>query len=323
MSSGRRRFLRVALLAAITAGFLWLFQRQADLRSVLPVLAELPAWSLFASFGALLTNLAFVALRWRVLLAAAGVRIGLGKLFVTVSAGAGVNNVLPARAGDLVRIESLRAGERAPAFVLAGTLFAERLLDGLVLAAFLVAGALFLGISGPLLLTGIALSGGSALGVVLAALAATRPAQVERLARRLPARVGAAASDFLAGLAAFRNHRALAVALGASACVWLGNLVLYAAIGGGLGLGIGLGGYLALEGVGNLALAVPGTAAGIGSFDYVTLTAARSLAVPEAAAAAYVLAVHALTVIPVTVLGLVLLGRAVPGRARLPALEPA
>jgi uncharacterized membrane protein YbhN (UPF0104 family) len=121
----------------------------------------------------------------------------------------------------------------------------------------------------------------------------------------------------------FRNRRALGVALSISACVWLANLVLYVAVGGGLGLGAGLGGYLALEGVGNLALAVPGTAAGIGSFDYLTLLTARSLAVPEEAAAAYVLAVHALTVVPVTVLGLLLLGRAVPARSRVPAVEPA
>jgi hypothetical protein len=94
-------------------------------------------------------------------------------------------------------------------------------------------------------------------------------------------------------------------------------------VGVGLGLDAGLGGYLALEAVGNLALAVPGTAAGIGSFDYLTLMTARSLAVPGDTAAAYVIAVHALTVVPVTVLGLLLLGRAVPSRPRVPAVEPA
>jgi uncharacterized protein (TIRG00374 family) len=309
--------------AVVTAGFLWLFQRQADLRTVGPALAELPPWSLFASVAALFANLGFVALRWRVLLGAAGVSVGAGRLFVTVSAGAGVNNVLPARAGDLVRIEGIRAGEGVPAFLLAGTLFAERLLDGLALAAWLLAGALLLGIGGPLLLAGIALSGGSALGVLLAAVAAARPAVLERLVGHLPDRVAAAAADFTAGLASFRNRGAVAVALCASICIWLANLVLYAAVGGGLGLDAGLGGYLALEGVGNLALAVPGTAAGIGSFDYVTLMAAKSLAIPGEAAAAYVLAVHALTVVPVTALGLLLLGRAVPSRPAVPAVEPA
>jgi hypothetical protein len=68
---------------------------------------------------------------------------------------------------------------------------------------------------------------------------------------------------------------------------------------------------------------VSGTAAGIGSFDYVTLMTGEIARDPGGAAAAYVLAVHALTVVPVTALGLLLLSRAVPGRPRVPAIEPA
>ena len=66
-----------------------------------------------------------------------------------------------------------------------------------------------------------------------------------------------------------------------------------------------------------------GTAAGIGSFDYLTLMTARSLGVPADAAGAYVIAVHALTVVPVTMLGLLLLSRAVPARPRVPAIDAA
>jgi hypothetical protein len=83
MPNRSRRLFRLALLAVVTAGFLWLFQRQADFRTVLPALVELPAWSLFASIAALLANLGFVALRWRVLLAASGVPVRAGRLFVT------------------------------------------------------------------------------------------------------------------------------------------------------------------------------------------------------------------------------------------------
>src|SRR5919108_409803 len=179
------------------------------------------------------------------------------------------------------------------------------------------------GLAAPLLLAGVALSGGSALGVGLAVFAAPRPAGVQRLARRLPARVGFAASDFVAGLSSFRDRRVVALGICTSACIWLANLVLYGAVGLGLGLDTGVGAYLSLEAVGNLALAVPGTAAGVGSFDYLTLMAARSLAIPRDGAAAYVIAVHALTVVPVTVLGLLLIGRAVSVRPHVPAVESA
>ena len=116
-----------------------------------------------------------MALRWRYLLASAGYVVDTGRLFRTICAGIGINNVLPARAGDLVRIESVRRSDAVPAFVVVGTLFAERLLDGVVLSVFVLTGALLIGATGPLLLTAIALSAGSALGVVLVVLAAKRP----------------------------------------------------------------------------------------------------------------------------------------------------
>ena len=78
---------------------------------------------------------------------------------------------------------------------------------------------------------------------------------------------------------------------------------MYGALAHGFGLDLGLGGWLLLEGIGNLALAVPASAAGIGSFDYLTLLGARSLGVSAGAAGAYVLTVHALVVLPATLLG--------------------
>ena len=50
-------------------------------------------------------------------------------------------------------------------------------------------------------------------------------------------------------------------------------------IGKGYGLDLGAGSYFLLEGVGNLALGVPATAAGLGSFDYLTLVSAEELGV--------------------------------------------
>jgi Lysylphosphatidylglycerol synthase TM region len=240
-----------------------------------------------------------------------------------------VNNLLPARAGDLVRIESLRSEERIPAFVVAGTLFAERLLDGLVLSGWIVAGALLLGTGGPLLLTGLALSAGSVLGLALVVLAAARPAESRRVARRaltaLPrrwrGRVEQAALSFLDGLSTFRPGRTLVLALVASVPVWLADLGLYVALGQAFGIDAGLGGYLALEGVGHRALAVPSTAAAVGSFDYLTLLAAREIAAAGPATSAYVVALHVFTVVPVSLLGLAFVGRMLPRRRRVLAAE--
>ena len=67
-----------------------------------------------------------------------------------------------------------------------------------------------------------------------------------------------------------------------------------------------------LEGVGNLALGVPATAAGLGSFDYLTLVSGKQLGVPTGIGVPYVLTVHAMVVLPVTILGIVFVWTAFP-----------
>ena len=94
--------------------------------------------------------------------------------------------------------------------------------------------------------------------------------------------------------------------------MWTADVVMYAIVGWAYGLDIGPGAYFLLEGVANLALAIPAAAAGIGTFDYLTLVAAQSIDIPTDLATAYVLTVHMLTVVPITIAGGLLLRRAFP-----------
>ena len=220
-----------------------------------------------------------------------------------------------------------------PVFVTAGTLFAERLLDGVILSAWILFGALAIGQGGPMLLTGIALSAGAALGVVLVALAARDPDGAERFAwkatRRLPprwhTRFTRAAAHFVDGLGAFRGRSRLVAIFGTSAAMWLADVAMYWVVGEfAFELNLPVGAYFLLEGIGNLALAVPATAAGIGTFDYLTLVAAKGIDVNPDKATAYVLTMHALAVLPVTLMGAILVSPAFPrllGRRREPAQE--
>jgi hypothetical protein len=316
----RRTIVRLALGTAATGAFLVLFLREVDLGEAWTLIRGLPAGTLLGAAALVLLNVAVMALRWRYLLAGAGYRVPLRKLFSTVSVGRATNNVIPARGGDLLRIESMREVAGVPAFVSAGTLFAERLLDGVVLAAWILVGALAVGTGGVPLLTGIALSAGTALGVVLVVAAASRPDAatrlVERATRRLSARwherVNRSATHFVTGLGAFRGGRRLAFIVATSAVMWLADVAMFALVGRAYGLELGLGAYFLLEGIGNLALAVPTTAAGLGTFDYITYLAARRVEVDEHAATAYVLTMHALVVLPVTILGALLVRPALP-----------
>ena len=322
MRAWRRRLLRLVLGTAATVAFLWLFLREVDLGEAWREMTAIPFWTLFASLGLIAANVAFMTLRWRYLLAGAGYTCAVRKLFATIAVGRGANNIVPARGGDLLRIESMRE-RQIPAFVTAGTLFAERLLDGVVLSAWILLGALLIGQGGAMLLTGVALSAGSALGVLLVVLAARDTERTERfvwratrwLPQRWHQRVARAAAHFVEGLGAFRSKLRILI-FATSVAMWLADVAMYYVVGQAFDLDVGVGAYFLLEGIGNLALAVPATAAGIGTFDYLTLLAAKGVDVPTAKATAYVLTMHALTVVPITVLGAALVRPAFPGLFR-------
>ena len=319
-SGWRQAAVRLILGSIATGTFLWLFLRQASLGDTWREMRALPGWSIAAALGFVLANSAFIALRWRYLFAAARYSTTARGLFPIFCVGAGANNIIPARGGDLLRIAAARDRYRIPAFVTAGTLFAERLLDGVVLAVWILLGALMIGETGPLLLAGVALSAGTAVGLALAALTAAHPDAAERfvwrLTRWLPdrwhAKIGRATADFVLGLGAFRQRRHLWRVAWTSVAIWVADLGMYIVVGEGFGIDLDAGAYFLLEGVGNLALGVPATAAGLGSFDYLTFVSARELDVPSDLAAPYVLTVHAMVVLPVTILGALFLRRAFP-----------
>ena len=332
MRNWRRNLVRIGIGTAATAAFLWLFLREVDVGEAWREITALPGWTMVVALALVIANVVIMSVRWGYLLGGAGYRIGLWKLFSTVAVGRGANNILPARGGDLLRIEAMRE-RRVPVFVSAGTLFAERLLDGVVLSTWILFGALAIGQGGPMLLTGVALSAGAALGVVLVAWAARDPDRAERFAwkatRRLPprwhTRFTRAAAHFVDGLGAFRGRTRLVAIFGTSAAMWLADVAMYWVVGEfGFDLNLPVGAYFLLEGIGNLALAVPATAAGIGTFDYLTLLAAKGIDVNPDKATAYVLTMHALAVLPITIMGAVLVSPAFPrllGRRREPARE--
>jgi uncharacterized protein (TIRG00374 family) len=327
----RQNIVRFLIGSAATGFFLWLFLETAHLGEAWREIKRLPAWAIGGGVAFVLANTAFIALRWRYLYSAARYQTSARRLFPLFCVGAGANNVVPARGGDLLRIEAVRQHYRIPPFVTAGTLFAERLLDGLVLSVWILMGALWIGEGGILLLSGIGLSAGCALGVLLVGLAARAPERAEEVVwkatRRLPpqwhSRIGRWTANFVEGLGAFRSRRWLFRALWTSVAIWLANFGMYVVIGHAYGADLSAGGYFLLEGVGNLALGVPATAAGLGSFDYLTLISAEKLGVSSEIGTPYVLTVHALVVIPVTVLGAIFLRTAFPRVFRLRREAPA
>jgi len=299
-----RRPTRIALAAAATGGALALFLAQTHPGRLWASLATLPTTSVLAAIAATMAGVMLGAVRWRSLLAAGGVDAGVPRLFAALTIGSAVNNLVPARGGDAVRVESAHQLTGAPRSAVVGTMISERILDGFVLALLVVVGALLEGIGGAFLWIGIVVAGATVLGALVAARFGPRV-----LRGRL--------AGLESGLAVFRVPRAVAPALAASAGIWLAEIVMYGALARGFHLGVSFGGILLLVGAGNLALAIPGAAAGLGSFELVTLAGAHGVGAHGPALAAFVLAVHAVIVLPTTVTGALLARIALPKTFRL------
>src|SRR3954471_8150792 len=130
---------RLGQSAAVVATvvFAALFLRGVSWSDTRSHLGAIPILTALAAVAAVLVSMLFTAPPWRSLLRAAGVEGRVPRLFAGLAAGAAVNNVVPARGGDVVGVRSVPG--RSTAVV--GTLAAERLLDGFVLALFIVLGA--------------------------------------------------------------------------------------------------------------------------------------------------------------------------------------
>jgi glycosyltransferase 2 family protein len=294
-----RRSVRIALLGGSTAGALALFLTQARPGRLATSLAALPPGAVLTAVAATMAGVMLGAVRWRTLLAAGGVQAPAARLFAALTIGSAVNNLVPARGGDAVRVESARQLTGASRVAIVGTMLSERILDGFVLALLVVTGALLAGTHGVFLWVGAALAGALVLAAPL----------LGRLVR----------GRLAGGLAVFRATRYAAPALAATVGIWFADVVMYAALARGFDLDVSFAGILLLVGVGNLALAIPGAAAGLGSFELVTLAGAHGIGVGGPSLAAFVLAIHAVIVLPPTLTGLALTRVALPRAFRLRA----
>src|SRR5436190_22194990 len=297
MSSPRRLVqrpaMRVALLVGTTGAGIALFLTQARPGRLFATLAALPMTAALTAVGATMAGVMLGAVRWRRLLAAGGADAPTPRLFAALTIGSAVNNLVPARGGDAVRVESAHQLTGAPRAAIVGTLLAERILDAFVLAGLIVSGALVAGAGTTFLWVGVALAGPTALAAVV----------VGRFAGRV---FRGPLAGLESGLAVFRVAGVAWPALGVSVAIWFADVVMYGALARGFRLDVSLGAILLLVGAGNLALAVPGTAAGLGSFELITLAGAHGIGVGGPELAAFVLAAHAVIVLPTTVTGLLL-----------------
>ena len=304
--------LRAAIGLAVSLLFVALLFWRIDFAELGDAFADArPAW-LLAAFGVYLVALWLRGARWKLALRGTA-DLSINDATALVVIGYAANNLLPLRAGELVRVQMLHehhAADRARAL---GTIMLERVLDGLVLALFLAGTIAFAG--GNSTLQALAAAAGVAFVVLTAGLMllgpwiARDPDIMMRLPvpKRLQAVVVPRLSRLIAGITAVRAARDWAVIFGVSAASWALEAAMYWLVGVGMGLTLDPLLYLGVCGAANLAIAVPWTSGGIGPFELLARETAVVFGATMVVGTAYAIALHALLLIPVVLLGLLLL----------------
>lgn len=305
---------RWALGLVISAFFLWVaFQQVEDVSQVGDALGRASYIWLVPAVLLYLADLWMRALRWRALISPVA-PLPLSSLFGILSIGFLVNNVLPARLGEIARavIVGRRHGVSRSATL--ATIVLERIFDGIVMLLFLgvatataggTVGSDWLAVLVPLTAAGF---GGAALALILLALAPTTTLGVAaRLLAPFPARLREAAltvaAKFISGLGVLNDLKLAGTTLVLSVVVWLLEAGVYVMVGQAFGMNVTSVGYLLALAVANLGTMIPSSPGYVGTFDALVARSLAIFGVGEALALAYAFLLHLAIWLPPTLIG--------------------
>jgi glycosyltransferase 2 family protein len=245
--------------------------------------------------------------RWRVISVAPG--ISRVRFVGWVVGAVAVNNVVPGRAGDILRSEWLARGARKPRASAVSSVVVDRSLDVVTLVAML--GVTYPFVPHPRWLNDFWIVGGSLGAVVsIVLLAAVLYARRGRASTAGGLRTQLADAVHGAGNV-LRGRRALSVAV-RSVVVWTAWAFSAWLVASSLGIGLTPLEVLFVTAVLNLGVAIPSSPGFIGTYQWLGVSALGNLGVGHADAFAFSVLMHAAWYLPTTVAGVVLVLRKVP-----------
>ena len=307
-----------ALLAAI---LLWWALRGVEWRRVIGIIGRAD-WRLAAAAAAASCFSLFLrGLRWRILLNAAG-RFSVGTVFWANSAGYLGNNLLPARAGEVIRSFLISSRSSLSRTYVLTTALSERLMD--VIALVLWSSLLLVGVNPKprwmedlaRTLAILAAAGGVAIAILPytgsllkeALLRIPMPARARELALHLTGQV-------LSGMRAFHDWRRFAGFAGLTVVIWMTDAAGVMVLGRALSLAISFAtAFLLLAGMG-LGSALPSTPGYVGIYQFVAVTVLTPFGFSRDSALALVLVLQAIGYVMVLAFGLTGLHRLHVGKA--------
>lgn len=307
--SERRLIVRVAVGLGLLAFLLWRIDldkaaralRDADYVYVIPALVLLGLAKLL------------VAQRWRLMMSEFAA-VPLPPLFGILLVSNLANNIVPARIGDLIRVQVPAQRYELSRAQLAATVFAtESLLDGIAFAVLALIGLGLIDANG--FPTGVfwgllGLVAGGLLAVIpLSHLKLqdgwTRRGIMPRLPGRLRRSLEEGVPHFIDGLAVFRSMRLGWQAIGLSFAIWLVEVAMFALIGLAFGIHLSLPAWLLIMVAANMISSVPIAPSNIGPYEVAVTELVKALGVDAGLAGGFTIAAHLFNILWITGAGAV------------------
>jgi glycosyltransferase 2 family protein len=238
--------------------------------------------------------------RWHQLLRQTSIHPRRLDSYCITTVGYAGNNILPARAGEALRVFLVSGRAEAPKREALGTIIAERVLDAAVLAIAFAFGAYGTLISGsPIALLGIVVVGIAGVAFFPSRF---RPNPAHPRLRWLIDSV----ARLLAPTRNLMSRHGLLL-FGLTFLIWAIEASVYFLVAHAVGLGISFDGAVFIMVVANFISLIPAGPGYVGTFDAAVLYAAKKLGRSHSAGISFLLLLRFVLFIPITVTGLLLL----------------
>jgi glycosyltransferase 2 family protein len=322
-ADGRRHALLAALGIAISVGLLFWALRGVSISDVIrEVRGAHPAPLILAVIIATLT-FPLRLIRWLLLLRdERGQRYPVAPLWHAIALGFTANNVLPLRAGELVR--TYAAARLAPArfSTVLTSVAVERIFDALAVVSLLTLALLSPDLPSQLTVGGqsvaqlaraAAIAG--AIGLLLAVLVLAAPLSAERVVRRavpfprLANALVGVIEGVRQGLLVLKTPGRLLLVVFWSLILWLVNALGFYVGFAAFDIPVSYPGALLLQGLLVLGISLPSTPGFFGPFEAVIVAVLALYRVPKEVAFSYAIVYHLTSFVPITLLGLWSLAR--------------
>jgi uncharacterized protein (TIRG00374 family) len=295
--------LKIVLPILISCLFLYLAARNLDFVKAGRVFLSINYLYLFISF--LATVIAFVirVIRWQAILSPIK-KMGISRLSSSFLIGLMVNNILPARIGELARAYVLGEKEKVSKSLIFATIVLERILDTLSVFAILVCLLFISRIPENIKKTGLFIFGACLLILIFLFLLKTHKSWTIKKVERISLKLSKIVESFSEGLSALSSKKRFLLLIFYSILSWLitGLAIHFLLLSIGICLGLHIAYFvLVMTVIGVMIPAAPGY---IGTYHYFCILALQIAGQDKALAASFSILSYLVSFIPTTLAGI-------------------